>query len=70
MTEVAGGATMSLIYEGMLKEAVPGLNASSTVVMIVCGGCSSYSGTDLRNQRFYRVVTGVKGDIWRSIRRH
>jgi hypothetical protein len=68
MTEVAGGATMSLIYEGLLKKAVPGLSASSTVVMIVCGGCSSYCGTDFRIQRFYKVVTGVKGDIWRSIR--
>jgi hypothetical protein len=38
MTEVAGGATMSLIYEGLLKDAVPGLTESSTVVMIVCGG--------------------------------
>jgi hypothetical protein len=69
MVEVAGGATMSLIYEGLLKEAVPGLSASSIVVMIVCGGCSSSGKTDFRIQRFYRVVTRVKGDICGSIRR-
>ena len=38
MMEMAGGATMSVIYEGLLKEAVPGLTKSSVVVMIACGG--------------------------------
>jgi hypothetical protein len=38
MIEVAGGAALSLIYEGLLKKAVPGLTESSTVVVIVCGG--------------------------------
>jgi ABC-type methionine transport system permease subunit len=38
MMEMAGGATMSVIYEGLLKEAVPGLTESSIVVMIACGG--------------------------------
>jgi hypothetical protein len=68
MTEVAGGATMSLIYEGLLKEAVPGLSASSTVVMVVCGGCLSSGGADLRIQRFCRVVTGVERNLWQVIR--
>jgi hypothetical protein len=36
--EMAGGATMSVIYEGLLKETVRGLTESSIVVMIVCGG--------------------------------
>lgn len=40
--EMAGGATMSVVYEGLLREAVPGLTEESTVVMIVCGG-STYS---------------------------
>jgi ABC-type methionine transport system permease subunit len=38
MMEMAGGATMSVIYEGLLREAVPGLKEDSTVVMIACGG--------------------------------
>ena len=40
MVEVAGGSALSLIYEDLLKKAVPGLTESSTVVVIVCGGCS------------------------------
>ena len=36
--EMAGGATMSVIYEKLLREAVPGLKDDSTVVMIACGG--------------------------------
>lgn len=40
--EMAGGATMSVVYEGLLRETVPGLTKESTVVMIVCGG-STYS---------------------------
>lgn len=39
MVEVAGGSASSLIYENLLKNAVPGLTESSTVVVIVCGGC-------------------------------
>jgi hypothetical protein len=49
MTEVAGGATMSLIYDGLLKDTVPGLTESSTVVMIVCGGDSSDGRTDIQD---------------------
>jgi hypothetical protein len=38
MVEMAGGATLSLVYENLMKEAVPNLSESSTVVLIVCGG--------------------------------
>ena len=41
MTEMAGGATMSVVYEGLLGEAVPGLTEGSIVVMIACGGTNS-----------------------------
>jgi ABC-type methionine transport system permease subunit len=38
MVEMAGGSTLSLVYENLLKEAVPNLTGNSTVVLIVCGG--------------------------------
>lgn len=38
MVEMAGGATLSLVYENLLKEAVPNLTERSTVILIVCGG--------------------------------
>jgi L-serine/L-threonine ammonia-lyase len=41
MVEIAGGSALSMIYEGLLKAAVPCLTKSSTVVMIVCGGIPS-----------------------------
>jgi len=47
MVEVAGGAALSLIYEGLLKQAVPGLTESSIVVVIVCGGMPSDGLTDV-----------------------
>ena len=42
MVETAGGATLSLVYEHLLKEAVPNLTENSTVVLIVCGGSSPF----------------------------
>jgi hypothetical protein len=36
--EMAGGATVSVVYEGLLARAVPGLTGASTVVLIACGG--------------------------------
>ena len=38
MVEVAFGATVSLVYEDLLKEAIPNLTEKSTVVLVVCGG--------------------------------
>lgn len=38
MVEVACGATISLVYEGLLKEAIPNLTEKSTVVLVICGG--------------------------------
>lgn len=40
MVEIACGATLSLVYEGLLKEAIPNLTKDSTVVLIICGGSS------------------------------
>jgi L-serine/L-threonine ammonia-lyase len=40
MVEVAGGATLSLVYEGLLKEAIPTLSKDSTLVLVICGGSS------------------------------
>jgi L-serine/L-threonine ammonia-lyase len=42
MVEVAGGATLSLVYEGLVKDAVPNLTENSTVVLIVCGGSTPW----------------------------
>jgi len=41
MVEVAGGATLSLVYENLLKETIPNLAENSTVVLVVCGGKDS-----------------------------
>jgi len=41
MIEVAGGATLSLVYHDLLKTALPHLNERSKVVLIVCGGSIS-----------------------------
>jgi L-serine/L-threonine ammonia-lyase len=38
MVEIACGATVSLVYEGLLKEAIPNLTKDSTVVLVICGG--------------------------------
>ena len=38
MVEIACGATLSLVYENLLKEALPNLTEDSTVVLIICGG--------------------------------
>jgi hypothetical protein len=38
MVEMAGGATLSLVYENLLKEGVPNLTENSIVILIVCGG--------------------------------
>jgi hypothetical protein len=38
MVEIAGGATLSLVYENLLKEAVPNFTENSVVILIVCGG--------------------------------
>lgn len=38
MVEVACGATVSLVYEELLKEAIPNLTENSTVVLVICGG--------------------------------
>ena len=40
MVEIACGATLSLVYEGLLKDAIPNLTKDSTVVLIICGGSS------------------------------
>jgi len=52
MVEVAGGATLSLVYERLLKEAIPNLTSDSTVVLIICGGSSVTveSLTELRRE--------------------
>lgn len=47
MVEIAGGATLSLVYENLLKDAIPDLTEYSTVVLIVCGGITILmSGSD------------------------
>jgi hypothetical protein len=38
MVEVACGATVSLVYEKLLKKAIPNLTENSIVVLIICGG--------------------------------
>lgn len=38
MVEVACGATVSLIYEKLLEDAIPNLTDNSTVVLVICGG--------------------------------
>ena len=40
MVEIACGATLSLVYEGLLKDAIPNLTSDSTIVLIICGGSS------------------------------
>lgn len=47
MVEVACGATLSLVYEQLLKEAIPNLTEKSTVVLIICGGRLHFNAADL-----------------------
>jgi hypothetical protein len=50
MVEIACGATVSLVYENLLKEAVPNLTEQSTVVLVVCGGRPAFDGTDTQDR--------------------
>ena len=50
MVEVACGATLSLVYERLLKEAIPNLTENSTVVLIICGGRLDFSAANLQDR--------------------
>jgi hypothetical protein len=64
MVEMAGGATLSLVYENILKEAVPNLTENSTVILIVCGGMSLPEHSDGR----FGGERGIVDSIQRKIR--
>jgi len=71
MVEVAGGATLSLVYENLLKETVPNLTENSTVVLIVCGGKASttwYLMTRIECPR--GISNGIKGKVWVIIKEY
>ena len=38
MVEIACGATLSLVYERLLSQAITNLTEQSTIVLIICGG--------------------------------
>jgi hypothetical protein len=46
MVEVACGATLSLVYEQLLKKAIPNLTEKSTVVLIICGGILHFNAAN------------------------
>jgi len=47
MIEIAGGATLSLVYHNLLRVALPQLNEKSKVVLVVCGGLISQFVADM-----------------------
>jgi len=64
MVEVAGGATLSLVYENLLNEIVPNLTENSTVVLIICGGKANmtcYLTARIECQR--GISNGIKGKV-------
>ena len=61
MVEVACGATVSLVYEDLLEEAIPNLTEKSTVVLIICGGTDPLiSCLTHRIERDNRIFNGVE----------
>jgi hypothetical protein len=66
MVEVACGATVSLVYEGLLKEAIPNLTEKSTVVLVICGGLRFLTYLTPGSSVTIESLTALKENYWET----